>query len=134
VTAARDKPDLDCREHIDRFVDLFYERLLAHEELSPIFLDVAQIDLAQHLPHIKAYWYKLLLGQKSYQRHTMSIHRELHARRPLRREDFEAWLALFSGTVDANFAGPYAERAKTVAASIAANMAKTLPARNGNTA
>lgn len=131
MNAGNDKPDLDSRENIERFVDLFYEQLLADEQLAPIFVDVAEIDLAEHLPHIKAYWCKLLLGERGYQRHTMKIHRELHGKRPLRRRDFERWLAFFTRTVDAHFAGERAERAKQVAASIAANMAHSLPAQNG---
>jgi hemoglobin len=117
---------MDSRERIEQFVDLFYQRMLADEQLAPIFVDVAEIDLAVHLPHIKAYWCKLLLGEKGYSRHTMSIHRDLHGRRPLGADDFERWLAFFVATVDANFAGERAERAKQVAASIAANMQKSL--------
>ena len=127
MTAQAQKPDLDCRENIERFVDLFYRRMLADEQLAPIFVDVAEIDLAVHLPHIKDYWCKLLLGEQGYQRHTMNIHRQLHGKRPLQKQDFQRWLAFFIATVDADFAGERAERAKQVAASIAANMEKSLP-------
>lgn len=127
MTAQAQKPDLDCRENIERFVDLFYQRMLADEQLAPIFVDVAEIDLAVHLPHIKDYWGKLLLGEKGYQRHTMNIHRQLHGKRPLQKEDFQRWLAFFVATVDQDFAGERAERAKQVATSIAANMEKSLP-------
>lgn len=119
--------DLDNRQAIERFVDLFYERLLADEQLAPIFVDVARIDLSVHLPHIKDYWCKLLLGEKSYQRHTMNIHRQLHTKRPLHAGDFQRWLEYFVAAVDENYAGERAERAKQVAASIAANMEKSLP-------
>jgi len=124
-----DKPDLDSRENIERFVDLFYQRLLADRQLAPIFVDVAEIDLSVHLPHIKDYWCKLLLGEKGYQRHTMHIHRELHGKRPLRKGDFERWLQFFTTTVDDHFAGERSERAKQVAAAIAANMEKSLESR-----
>ncbi len=117
---------MDSRERIEQFVDLFYQRMLADEQLAPIFVDVAEIDLQVHLPHIKDYWCKLLLGERGYSRHTMNIHRELHGKRPLRPDDFERWLAFFVATVDAHFAGERAERAKQVAASIAANMQKSL--------
>ncbi len=127
MTAQAQKPDLDCRKNIERFVDLFYQRLLADEQLAPIFVDVAEIDLTVHLPHIKNYWCKLLLGEKGYQRHTMNIHRQLHGKRPLQKEDFQRWLSFFVATVDAGFAGERAERAKQVATSIAANMEKGLP-------
>jgi len=126
VTGDGDRPDLDSRANVERFVDLFYERLLADEQLAPIFVDVAEIDLSVHLPHIKDYWCKLLLGEEGYQRHTMNIHRELHGKRPLRKDDFERWLEFFIATVDAHFAGERAERAKRVAAAIAANMEQSL--------
>jgi hemoglobin len=58
----------------------------------------------------------------------MNIHRQLHGKRPLASDDFERWLAFFKATVDDHFAGERAERAKRVAASIAANMQKSLPA------
>lgn len=114
--------DLDSREKIAWLVDTFYARVLRDERLAPIFLDVAQIDLDVHLPLIRSYWEKLLLGDKGYQRHTMNIHRALHARRGLQRQDFERWLSLFSATVDELYCGPQAQRAQQVASHIAANM------------
>lgn len=120
------KPDLDSRAHIGDFVDRFYQRMLADAQLAPIFIDVARIDLDVHLPHIRDYWCKLLLGETAYQRHTMNIHRQLHRKRELQPEDFQRWLALFTATVDEGFAGEKAERAKRVATSIAQNMERSL--------
>jgi hemoglobin len=127
MNAGGDKPELNTRENIELFVDRFYERLLADEQLAPIFVDVAEIDLAVHLPHIKNYWCKLLLGEQDYKRHTMNIHRQLHGKRPLVHADFQRWLSFFLSTVDDHFSGTNAERAKRVATSIAANMEKSLP-------
>lgn len=120
------KPDLDSREHIEGFVDLFYQQMLQDELLAPIFVDVAEVDLDVHLPHIKDYWCKLLLGDKTYNRHTMAIHRQLHGKRALVAEDFQRWLDTFINAVDADFSGERADRAKVVATTIAANMARTL--------
>jgi len=127
MNAGETRPDMDSRESIERFVDAFYARLLADEQLAPIFVDVAEIELAVHLPHIKDYWCKLLLGEKGYQRHTMNIHRQLHGKRALQAQDFQRWLDYFIATLDDNFAGERTERAKQVAAAIAANMQKSLP-------
>lgn len=124
-------PDMDSRENIEYFVDHFYEKMLADPQLAPIFVDVAGIDLAVHLPHIKDYWCKLLLGDSTYQRHTMNIHRVLHGKRPLHTRDFERWLAFFTATVDAHFVGERAERAKRVAATIATNMEQGLASFDG---
>lgn len=119
-------PDLDSREAIEAFVDRFYARLLADEQLAPLFLDVAGIDLEVHLPHIKDYWAKLLLHEPDYRRHTMNIHRRLHARQALTAENFERWLNLFTTTVDQYYAGEYARKAKRIATAIAGNMQQAL--------
>jgi hemoglobin len=122
------RPDIDSRAQVEVLVDAFYDKVLADPLLAPIFLDIAQVDLAVHLPHIKDYWCKLLLGDSQYQRHTMSIHRQLHGREALTAAAFARWLRLFCHTVDEGFQGPQAERAKQVAATIARNMAVSLPA------
>lgn len=121
-------PDLDCAEHIDIFIDRFYARVLADPMLKPIFIDVAQIDLDKHLPLIKSYWRKLLLGEHGYQRHTMNIHRAVNARQAFTPEAFERWLLLFTQTAHESFAGPQVERAVVVAGSIARNMEIALQA------
>ncbi len=120
------KPDLDSPLHIKNFVDRFYGEMLKDEQLAPIFLDIADINLSKHLPLIRSYWEKLLLGRREYQRHTMNIHRAVHAKRPLTEQDFERWLALFTTTVDGYFSGDFADRAKRVATQIAGNMQKTV--------
>ena len=125
------RPDLDSRYQIERFIDAFYQRLLQDDQLAPIFLEVAQVDLAVHLPHIKDYWCKLLLGESGYQRHTMNIHRALHSKRPLKPSDFERWLELFFDTLDEGFSGEKTERARRVAQSIAGNMQTALLQKTG---
>ncbi len=120
------RPDVDSQEHIAFFVDRFYERVLDDEDLRPIFIDVAGIELSEHLPRIKAYWGKLLLGERNYRRHTMNIHRAVHDQRSFAASDFQRWLNLFTLTMDEYFEGPKAQRAKTLAANIAANMQKSL--------
>ncbi|MDP4790022.1 MAG: group III truncated hemoglobin [Haliea sp.] len=126
--ANRGKPDLDCRANIEAFVQRFYARVLTDPQLAPIFLDVAQIDLDVHLPHIVDYWCKLLLGEQHYRRHTMAIHRRLHHQQPLQPADFARWVATFTATVDTYYCGERAERAKRVAAAIAGNMQQNFPA------
>jgi len=126
MTPAPLRPDLTSASQIGHFVDRFYARLLQDPQLAPVFLDVAQIDLNTHLPLIKSYWCKLLLGEPGYQRHTMNIHRALHARRALEQADFERWLDIFVATVNEYYEGSQAERAKRIARLIAGNMQKGL--------
>ncbi len=118
--------DLDRPAHIRAFVEAFYARLLADPAMAPIFLEIAAIDIAHHLPLICAYWEKLLLGEDAYRRHTMNIHRAVHARRSLQPADFERWLTHFEAALDAGFNGPFAERARGIARRIAGNMQAVL--------
>jgi hemoglobin len=118
--------DLDSPDRIHAFIDAFYARVLADPLLAPIFLDVAAVELAQHLPHIRAYWEKLILGREGYRRHTMNIHRALHARKALGPAEFARWLALFEVTLDEGYAGVHAERARAIARAIARNMQASL--------
>jgi len=78
-----DLPDLDCRDNIDAMVHGFYRRLLDDPVMAPMFLEVAAIDLQQHLPTICQYWYKMLLGESDYRRHMMAKHRSLDDKQPL---------------------------------------------------
>lgn len=116
------KPDLDSSEQIAQFLQKFYAKLLNDPVLAPIFLDVADIDIRVHLEHIQAYWEKLLLGADNYQRHTMNIHRTLHEKQTLTEEEFDRWLGFYVQTVDENFSGLQAEKAKKIATNIATNM------------
>ncbi|MEE4659449.1 MAG: group III truncated hemoglobin [Halieaceae bacterium] len=119
-------PDLDSRQELERFVRRFYGAMLEDATLGPLFIDVAAVDLDQHMPHIVDYWAKLLLGEPDYNRHTMNIHRRLHSKRALQPEDFQRWLGYFHSAVDSGWRGPRAERAKRIASTIAQNMQTAL--------
>lgn len=118
--------DLDSPANIERFVRAFYARVLKDPELAPIFLHTAKIDLDLHLPLICSYWEKLLLGDRSYQRHTMNIHREVHEKQPFTAENFKTWLRLFLATAEQLCRGPKAEQAQRTAARIATNMERNV--------
>ena len=118
--------DLDSPAEIDRFVDSFYARVLVDPLLAPLFTDVARIDLQAHLPRIKAYWRKMLLGDTAYDRHMMAKHRAVDGRAPFTEEHYRRWVQLFEETLAAGFVGPLAERAQQLARRIAGNMRRNL--------
>lgn len=126
MTTAPTARDLDDSAAVSALVDAFYDRVLADPLLAPIFNDVAGIDLDEHLPRIKAFWRKMLLGEPGYDRNMVAQHARIHARFPFERKHFDRWLALFHEAVDAGFTGPGAERAKTLATRIARNLEKNL--------
>ncbi len=118
--------DLDSPAAIDGFIDRFYERVLADPLLAPLFLEVARVRLTEHLPRIKAYWRKMLLGDDSYRRHMMAKHRAIDSRRPFTAEQYARWLLLFEQSLSADYRGPGAERARQLARRIALNMRRNL--------
>lgn len=120
------KTDIVSSDDVKRMVTGFYSHVLKDSQLSPIFLETAQINLDHHLPRICAFWEKLLLGMQGYSRHMMNIHRGVHAKRPLQAADFERWLTLFEYNADALFYGANASRAKRLARTIATNMRRSL--------
>ena len=124
--------DLDSPKHIDEFIDRFYARVLVDPLLAPVFLDVAKIDIAVHLPHIKAYWRKMLLGDRSYQRHMMRRHRELDGRQPLTAAHYQRWLELFESSLQKHYAGPFSERALGLARRVAGNMRQNIESFRAN--
>jgi hemoglobin len=126
MTRASPERDLEDSAAVSDLVDAFYERVLQDPTLAPVFIDVAGIDLDDHLPRIKAFWRKMLFGEPGYGRNMVARHASIHARFRFERRHFDRWLALFHETVDSLFAGPGAERAKALATRIARNLARNL--------
>lgn len=129
----RSQPDLDDGAAVAALIESFYDRVLADPTLAPIFTEVAGIDLDEHLPRIQDYWRKMLLGERDYDRNMVAQHARIHAHFALQRHHFDRWLALFHEAVDAGFAGPGAERAKTLATRIADNLQRNLDEYAGYT-
>ncbi|PKL95297.1 MAG: globin [Gammaproteobacteria bacterium HGW-Gammaproteobacteria-8] len=124
---ARVLPDLNSPRAIGRLVRLFYARLLEDPLMAPVFLEVAGVDLEEHLPRIEAYWRKMLLGEQSgYDRNMIRQHQRVHAIRPLEPPYFERWGSHFRAVVTENFAGPGADRALRLTERILFNLERFL--------
>jgi hemoglobin len=118
----RERTDLRNRDDVLTLVTTFYRRAFDDELLGPIFVDVARMDLAHHLPIICDFW-ETVLFQAGL---------SLNARAPLGAPHFERWLRLWTTTVDDAFAGEKAELAKTQAARIAGSIQRRLQGRSGS--
>ena len=104
--------DIEGRADVERLVRAFYSRAMADPMIGWIFVDVAKLDLEEHVPVIASFWETILLGARSYSGGAFRPHAELHARVPLRAGHFERWLWMWRATVDELFAGERAELAK----------------------
>lgn len=121
--------DITNRRDIDGLLRAFYDDVFGDALLSPIFVDIAHMDLEAHLPVLGDFWEKVLFDSAVYNGRAMEVHRRLHRRVPLTAEHFNRWVAIWGQTVDAEFAGPVAEQAKGHAARIAIAIQRNLPPR-----
>lgn len=98
------KKDITQHKDVVLLVHTFYEHLLRHEEMKPIF---AELDLQQHLPKIIAFWEFVLLDKDGYTTNVFEKHMHLS----LSEKHFEIWLNTFSNTVNLLFEGEKAQTA-----------------------
>jgi hemoglobin len=106
---------------VERLLKAFYGQALVDDQLGPVFA-ASGMDLVTHLPRIAAFWEVSLLHTGDYTGRPMQLHRRLTETSGLLPEMFDRWLEIWHRTVDALFAGPVAEQAKTDAVRMAAGM------------
>lgn len=111
--------DLDSPEEIAELVRRFYQDVAQDGLLGPMFNDVAQVDWADHLPKLTAFWCRVLLGIPGFAGNAMVAHIEVHDQEAFRHEHFQQWLDLFHEHVDLGWSGPLAEAAKEFARRVA---------------
>lgn len=104
----------------------FYREVVLDDLLAPVFGEVAEVDWAAHIPKLIDYWCQVLLGQPGYDGHILGPHRAVHDRSPFDVALFDRWYLLWVDSIDARWAGPYAERAKSHAARIADVLSRKL--------
>lgn len=120
------KSDIADRDDCERLVRAFYERAFEDEQLGPVFVDVARLDLDAHVPRITSFWETVLLGARSYGGGAFVPHYDLDQQVPLTSELFDQWVLLWTTTVDERFEGPVADDAKRRARLVASAFAQRL--------
>jgi hemoglobin len=70
--------DLDSPEEIEEMVRRFYADVAQDDLLGPMFNDVAQVDWAEHLTKLAAFWYRALLGITGYSGNPFHAHLLVH--------------------------------------------------------
>lgn len=115
--------DIETRADIELLLDEFYKVAIADAEIGHHFVG---LDLASHMPVIVDFWEKVLFGKNVYFGNPLFVHQKLHEKSPLTLEHFQRWVAIFSETIDANFAGEMAENAKLRAKMIAHSLNQRL--------
>jgi hemoglobin len=102
------KPDITTLSDIKILVDSFYGKVRKNEKLKDIFNSVIKERWPEHLEKMYRFWQTVLLDEHTYYGSPFSPHAHL----PVDKAHFEQWIELFFQTVDENFTGEIAERAK----------------------
>ena len=110
--------DIENRQDLELLLAEFYNKLLKDPAISYIFTDVANIDLAHHLPLLADFWELSIFHTGNYRNNPMQVHLDLNSKEKLTEEHFNIWLNHFYDTVDEHFEGLNAEKIKTRAVSI----------------
>ncbi len=113
------KYDIKERSDIELLVNTFYEKVRSNERLGYIFEDIAKVDWVSHMPVMYSFWASVLLNEQSYTGNAMTPHIALSKLTPLTKIEFDAWMLLFTTTVDDLFEGEKADEAKFRAENIA---------------
>jgi hemoglobin len=118
--AAEQLPDIATTADCERIVRAFYGKAMEDEKIGWLFVEVAELDLEEHIPKISAFWATNLLGAKSYSGGAFGVHGRLHQKAGgLTQAHFERWLVLWCQTVDELYDGPIAAAAKVHALRVA---------------
>lgn len=111
--------DLAGPDDVAELVRRFYAEVAQDDLLGPMFNDVAQVDWAEHLPKLTAFWCRALFGIPGYAGNPYRAHLDVHSQRAFTLAHFHRWLDLFEETVDLGWVGPNASKATALAKNVA---------------
>jgi hemoglobin len=110
-----EKKDITSIGDIQLLVDSFYDEVRKNGVIGPIFIGAIGDRWPEHLEKMYRFWQTVLLEEHTY----FGSPFPPHARMPLEKKHFDAWLTLWFQTVDGLFTGPKAEEAKWRASKMA---------------
>jgi hemoglobin len=102
------KKDIESLKDIQFLVDRFYERVREDELVGPIFNIRLSGRWEMHHRKLYRFWNTVLLRRPDYFGNPVPMHFGLS----LNEDHFKKWLKIWIQTVDENFEGQIAERAK----------------------
>jgi hemoglobin len=83
------------KEHIEKLVTHFYQRVNEDELLSPVFNDVAKVDWGHHIPLLCKFWSNILLKTNEYHGNAYMKHVLVGQQIQIQEAHFTRWLDLF---------------------------------------
>lgn len=113
---------IESRKDIEELVQAFYDKIKVDALLGPIFNQhIAETAWPDHLENLSDFWETNLFGVARFkgsptQKHINVDHNLQYS---IEQRHFEQWLALWFETIDEQFSGPLAQKAKQAAERMA---------------
>jgi hemoglobin len=122
------KPDLDNRINIEQLIHAFYAKVRKDELLGPFFNGTIKTEEAwdEHLQLLVQFWELNLLEVSGFNGNPAIAHQGVDKsfKHSITTSHFERWVELWTETIDNNYEGPMAEKAKMRANNMAKGMYK----------
>jgi hemoglobin len=83
------------KQHIEKLVMHFYQKVQTDDMLGPIFNDTANVDWAHHIPLICQFWNSIMLKTNEYHGNAYTKHVMLGRETEITEQHFSRWLMLF---------------------------------------
>ena len=106
-------------KQIEIFIKQFYVKVNQDALLSPIFNEVAEVSLDEHIPKLIKFWSSILLKTGEYQGNAYRKHVMLAKQVQIENLHFQRWLALFEEQARLHFEKNIAEDVISKASNIA---------------
>jgi len=116
------RQDIATRADVSLLMRTFYSSIQKDTFIGPIFLKIIPTDAWEpHLEKLTDFWETNLFAARNFKGNPMRAHKDVDTKwgHQISQKHFEAWLTLWSATVDALFEGVKATEAKDRARNIA---------------
>src|SRR5437763_1695567 len=104
--------DIATKEDIIILVNTFYDRVRRDDVIGHIFNTIIGDDWSVHLPIMYTFWNTVLFGAEGYRGQAVGKHVEIDRKIMLHQDHYDRGIALWKGTVEQLFEGPYANLIK----------------------
>jgi hemoglobin len=115
--------DIATTADVALLVRRFYQAAIPDPLLGPLF-EAGEIDWSVHIPVLRSFWERELLGVSGYRGNVAGSHRRLLGLVAVGQQNLDRWVELFGETVDELFVGPVAGVAKRRAREVAQVIAR----------
>ena len=117
------KSEIENREDVKLLVTRFYERVRQDDEIGHFFNNNIQ-DWPEHIEKLTNFWETNLLFVQKYKGNPLLVHAQLDEKMDgtITNYHFGIWLRHWIDTIDSNFVGENAEKAKQRARNISVRM------------